>query len=280
MAVVGKFTKRELRRISNKWTWHSQLAWNYERMQGLGYLTAMLPAIEKLYGDNPELKQKALKAHSGLFNTTPAMGNILVGISVAIEEQMGSTEEGIQMAESTKTALMGPFAAVGDTIFGMIPGAVFGSIAATMAKEGSLVGIIIWEVWMIALLMFRGKMFDIGYNQGTKLITSLNSTKDLINEAASVLGLTVVGGMIATMVKFNLTTVNFNIGTDPQTNEPLIQQFPLQKYADSIMPALFPMGIAILSYWLLGKKWMNSNRLILLIILVSIGLACLNIVSI
>ena len=35
-----------------------QGSWNYERMQGLGYLTTMLPVIDKLYGDRPELKQK------------------------------------------------------------------------------------------------------------------------------------------------------------------------------------------------------------------------------
>ena len=45
----------------------------------------MLPLIEKLYGDQPALKKKALQAHSVFFNTTPAMGDIIVGMNVASE---------------------------------------------------------------------------------------------------------------------------------------------------------------------------------------------------
>ncbi len=276
---MSRFSKKELRKISRGWIWNAQLGWNYERMQGLGYLTAMLPVIEKLYGDRPELMKKALKAHSSLFNTTPAMGNVLVGMSVAIEEQFDASEEGIQFAEATKTALMGPFAAVGDTIFGMIPGAVFGSIAATMAVEGNAIGVILWEVWLIGVIFLRFKMFDIGYRQGTQFMNSINSSKDAITEAASVLGLVVVGGMIATMVKLNLATLSFCIGTDPVTNEPLMQSFPLQSYADSIMPALLPATLAGVSYWLLGKKWMNSNRLILLLLVTAMVLAYCGIVG-
>ncbi|WP_407952299.1 PTS system mannose/fructose/sorbose family transporter subunit IID, partial [Enterococcus faecium] len=40
-----------------------QLGWNYERMQGSGYLYTILPQLRKIYGDNtPELKQ-AMKTH-------------------------------------------------------------------------------------------------------------------------------------------------------------------------------------------------------------------------
>ena len=257
MTQTKRLNKQELRRINLRWIWNAQIGWNYERMQGLGYLTTMLPLIEKLYGDQPALKKKALQAHSVFFNTTPAMGDIIVGMNVAIEEEMAETGAGIDIASSMKTALMGPFAGVGDTIFSMIPGAVFGSIAATMAKEGSIVGIMIWEVWLIAVLLLRFKLYDIGYQQGAKIVNTLSGIKETITAAASVLGLTVVGGMIATMVKF-----------------------PLQKYMDSIMPGLMPALFAVLCYWMLGKKWMNSNRLILTVLLLAIVLASLGIVEV
>ena len=61
MTNSKKFTKKELRSLNLRWIWNSQIGWNYERMQGLGYLTTMLPVIDKLYGDRPELKQKALR---------------------------------------------------------------------------------------------------------------------------------------------------------------------------------------------------------------------------
>ena len=56
MTNSKKFTKKELRSLNLRWIWNSQIGWNYERMQGLGYLTTMLPVIDKLYGDRPELK--------------------------------------------------------------------------------------------------------------------------------------------------------------------------------------------------------------------------------
>ena len=94
-----------------------------------------------------------------------------------------------------------------------------------------------------------------------------------LTEAASVLGLTVVGGMIALNVKFPLATLKMSLGVDPETGEEMFNEFNLQKYADSIMPALFPALFAALCYWMLGKKWMNSNKLILVVVLFAIVLA-------
>ena len=277
MTNSKKFTKKELRKINIGWIWHSQIGWNYERMQGLGYLTAMLPVIEKLYGDNPELKDKALHAHAQFFNTMPAMGDIIIGMNCAIEET-NPDGTGLEVAASLKTALMGPFAGIGDTVFGMIAGAVFGSIAATMAVEGSAIGIAIWTAWFICLLFLRFKMFDLGYAQGIKLVTTLSGTMNALTEAASVTGLTVVGAMIATMVKFPLATITKKIGTDADGAD-LMNTFPLQDYADKIMPALFPALFAAACYNLLSKKWMNSNRLIMSVIVFALLVSVLGITA-
>lgn len=272
------FSPKDLRKIALGWIWNSQIGWNYERMQGLGYLCTMLPVIDKLYGDNPELKQKALQVHSQFFNTQPAMGAIIVGMDVAIEEHSRSAE-GIDVAASIKTALMGPFAGIGDTIFGMIAGAVFGSIAASMAVEGNPIGVILWVCFFMSVFFLKFKLFDIGYKQGIKLVTTLSSKMNALTESASVLGLTVIGCMVATMVKFNLATLTMNLGAD-SSGEALLKEFNLQAYADAIMPALFPGLLVVLCYWLLGKKWMNSNKLILLVIIISVILKLLGVLNV
>ena len=165
---------------------------------------------------------------------------------------------------------MGPFAGIGDTIFGMITGAVFGSIAASMALEGSAIGIMIWELWyLVVLFLIRPKFFDLGYKEGIKLVTSMSGTMNALTEAASVLGLTVVGAMIATMIKFPLNTLSVQISSEAD-GTPIMKEFPIQTYADSIMPALFPALLAALCYWLLGKKWMNSNKLIVAVVVLAI----------
>ena len=138
----------------------------------------------------------------------------------------------------------------------------------------------IWEIWLIGVLLLRFKLYDIGYQQGAKIVNTLSGIKETVTAAASVLGLTVVGGMIATMVKFPLKTLTVSLGTDPKTGEMLLQEFPLQKYMDSIMPGLMPALFAVLCYWMLEQKWMNSNRLIITVLVLAIVLASLGIVEV
>ncbi len=271
------FTKQELHKIDLRWIWHSQIGWNYERMQGLGYLTTMLPVIDRLYGDNPELKKKALETHSVFFNTTPQMGDIILGMDIAIEEQQRN-EEGLEVVSSLKTALMGPFAGIGDTIFGVISGAVFGSIAASMAIQGNAIGTFIWVAWFVFVFLIRRNLFDLGYTQGVKLVTSMSGTMNALIEGAGVLGLTVVGAMIASMVNVPLSTYSVVLGIDT-TGAEIIKEYDLQAYADQIMPKLFPALLAWICYVLLGKKWMNSNKLIWIVIVFSIVLRVIGIVG-
>ncbi|MFR5600226.1 MAG: PTS system mannose/fructose/sorbose family transporter subunit IID, partial [Holdemania filiformis] len=54
-----QFTKKDIRRLSYRWSWNRSLAWNYEKMMTAGYMTTMLPVIDKLYQDDPEGRKKA-----------------------------------------------------------------------------------------------------------------------------------------------------------------------------------------------------------------------------
>ena len=63
----------------------------------------------------------------------------------------------------------------------------------------------------IALWFVKSKMFQIGYTSGTKLITNLGKRLTVFTEAASIMGLSVVGALIATSVKIT-TALNFKVG--------------------------------------------------------------------
>ena len=83
--------KKDLKRLF----WRSngvQSAFNFERMQGLGFCWGMLPVIDKLY-KNKEDRVAAYKRHSGYFNTHPWMGGIIYGIVAAMEERKANGEE-------------------------------------------------------------------------------------------------------------------------------------------------------------------------------------------
>lgn len=279
-----KYTKQELKKLHWRGIWHMQIGWNYERMQGLGYLTTMLPVLEDSYGDNPELMQKALRTHAQFFNTQPSMADIIVGMNIALEEEANG-EDVIDTAAAIKTSLMGPFAGIGDTVFGMIAGTIFGSLAVTFSTEGSYIGLILLTLWSLAVLfIIRPIFFDLGYRQGTNLVTTLGGQLNAFTDAASVLGITVIGGMIASMV--NLQFGGIRTGTQAMKDVvdeagEVVGQAPdyfvnLQTdLFDKIMPKFGSVILVALAYWLLGKEGMNSNKLIMGTIVLCLLLAAL-----
>ena len=106
-------TKADINQINRRSIFGFQLGWNYERMQGSGYLFAMLPVMRKIYGDHtPELKQM-MRTENQFFNTSNFLNNLVIGIDLAVQENEGA--EGEETVIGLKTGLMGPFASVGDT---------------------------------------------------------------------------------------------------------------------------------------------------------------------
>ncbi|MEE1525050.1 MAG: PTS system mannose/fructose/sorbose family transporter subunit IID, partial [Lacticaseibacillus paracasei] len=148
-----KLTDKDFRQINRRSLFGFQLGWNYERMQGSGYLYTILPQLRKIYGDGtPELK-KVMKTHTQFFNTSNFFNTIITGIDLAVEEKEGIAGE--ETVAGIKTGLMGSFAAIGDSIFAALIPAIFGAIAAQMATQGNPVGVFIWIAAQIAVMVFR-----------------------------------------------------------------------------------------------------------------------------
>lgn len=250
------FTKNELRRLSWRWAAVGQLCMNYGKMQGSGYLATMIPALKKLYGENPSDLKRAVKAHSQFYNCTPHMTHMILGMDLAIEEAEGI--DSIESVAALKTSLMGPLSGIGDTIFAIMNSVVFGSIAATMAAEGSYVGVVIWEVWyLFVLFVLRPLFFNIGYKSGAKVIGEYSEQFKGIAKAVSVLGLIVVGSMLASMVSMKLGTINI-----------FGQALELGPgFFDKIMPKLPQALLAAGVFWLAGRKKMTTTKLIILVVL-------------
>lgn len=231
-----------------------QWGWNYEKMQGLGYAWVMMPALKRIYKDDPQGMKTALAMQLGYFNTAQAMSHLIVGADMALEEELGAESESV--VASLKTGLMGPFAGVGDTLFIAIYRAVVFSIASYIALEGNVIGLIIPIIACLATILLRYKFTMIGYQQGRKIATGFADQIAPITEAAAILGLTVVGGLIASVISYKID-LTFQMGD---------VSLVLQDMLDKIMPCLVPLSIVMFSYWLLGKKKMNSTRLIFVLI--------------
>lgn len=258
MSNSNKLTRKEINQVYVRNLFSLQWGWNYEKMQGLGYSYVIMPALKKLYKDDPEKMTKALQTHLGFFNTTPAMSHLIVGANMGLEEEFGIEDEAA--ITGLKTGLMGPFAGVGDTIFIAIYRAIVFSIAAYMAQGGQVLGLLIPIIAGLGVMWVRYKFTWIGYEQGKKIANEFADKMKIFTEAAAILGLTVVGGLIPSVITYKID-LTYKMGE---------VSLSVQEMLDKILPGLVPLGIVFLSYWLLGKKKMNSTRLIF--VLIAIGM--------
>ena len=264
---MSKFTKKELMKSSARHQFGLQLGHNYARMQGLGYFYSIYPALKKIYADNPEALDKACRAHHMYYNTTPQMSEIILGMDIAIEEAEGI--DAIDTVIGLKTGLMGPFAAFGDVIFSTIQQTIFGAIAANMAIQGNFTGMLIWMLWYIFVIFLRFYLFNIGYKQGSNLVSSMNGKLESITRGAGIVGLMVVGALISSTIKITIP-ITFTSGE---------VTFALQDALDSILLYLPQIGLTALIYWLSGKPKMTTTKLIFIVMISAIILAALHIIA-
>ncbi|MGX2947306.1 PTS system mannose/fructose/sorbose family transporter subunit IID [Frederiksenia canicola] len=256
-----KLTDADFRQINIRNLFFNQIGWNYERMQGSGYLWIMLPQLRKMYGDNSPELQKVMVMHNQFFNTSPFFNTIVKGIDLALEEKQGV--KSFEAVAGIKSGLMGPFAAIGDALFASLIPAIMGAIAATMAVNGNPLGVGLWVLVAIATMVFRWVQLKIAYREGVNLVTNLGHKLNALTNAATVLGVFVVGVMCATMVNVKVPLVA-TIG------EKVVSA---QANLDLILPRLVPALVVGFIYWLLGRPKMNSNKAIMIIIALCILLS-------
>lgn len=261
MSTMNKFDKKEIRKLGWRWIVRSQLSWSYNKMQGCGYFAAVYPSLKQIYKDDPEGLKQSIQTNNNFYNSTPHTSNIIIGMTVAMEETEGKTV--ISTVDGLKTGLMGPFAGIGDSIFGVIIPTIFGAIAAYMAIEGNPIGQVIWFVVAIMLVALRVKFTEIGYDSGVKLISTYQHKISKFTNSAMILGLIVIGGLIPTIISARLNT-SIAIGDVP---------IDLQAMSDQVLPALVPVLLTIISYKLLGLRGITSTKLIFIIMLLGILLS-------
>lgn len=263
---IPKISKKDLFRANWRWLWSSQICWNYERMMSTGYLYTMLPTIQKLYPDKED-RVAMMKLHNQFFNTNAYIGGFIVGMDIAIEEKEGRKAE--EAVAGLKAGLMGSFAGVGDTIVGVILPTIFGSIGAYMGLKGNPIGAILWLIVNFAVLFLRFALLPLGYSEGERLIYAAGDKLNKLTDAAILLGITVVGALIPTVVNANVPLVF-------KTGKVVLKA---QSILDQIMPALVPVLLVAFCYWLLGKKKMTSTKLIVLVLIAGIILGGLGIIG-
>lgn len=150
-----------------------QGSWNFERMQSLGFLYAMAPALRRLYRGEEEL-QAAMRRHLEYFNTHPFMASPVLGAAVHLEERQSLGEAGDVDVAEFKRLVMAPYAAVGDALFwgGLRPLAAV--TALLFAAAGSLwAPVVFLLLFNLPHLRFRLAGFRQGYDEGVGVVQRL-----------------------------------------------------------------------------------------------------------
>ena len=256
---VKKLSKADLDKMS-LYSVIEQSAFSFERMQAMGFTESMLPAFKKMYGDSKEDISEFMTYNMEFVNTEPHMATFMMGLILSMEEK----GEDRKVIEGIRNGLFGPLAGVGDTIFWFTVLPISAAICCSLAQDGSVLGPILYMViWFLAAIS-RILFGRLGYTLGTKLVTSMSEYTKYLTEAAGILGVMVVGGLIPSYVSIAFSE-NLAFGMEGTT---------VQSVFDNVIPNLLPLCAVFLIYWLFKKK-ANVLAIIIGIIVVSILLSFL-----
>ena len=257
MAEEGRkvLNSKDINRVIARWYITTEMSLNYERMQSIAYTYALIPAFKKLY-PNKEDMIPALKRHLELFNTNATAGGLILGTTLAMEDEKANNPESIpsESIVAVKTGLMGPVAALGDSFSAGTITTLFILASCSLAQSGSIAGF-----WLLLL----GTMYTLGelivftkltYTKGRTAIKDVLSSKLMTNiiEGANILGMAMMGALTATMVNLSVAiTANFNEAA-----------LSVQEKIDSIMPGILPIGVLFIYYYLISRKRVSVAKLV------------------
>lgn len=227
-----------------------QASFNYERMQAGGFTAAQLPFLKKIYKDDKKGLSDAMHDNLEFINTHPNFVGFLMGLLLSLEEN----NEDRSLIKGLKVALFGPLAGIGDAIFWFTILPIVAGISASFAQQGSVLGpIIFFTVYMI-IFVLRIVWAHLGYNLGVKAIDKIKTNSQIISKAATILGVTVIGGLVSSYVHISVLTkiaINAEHAVSLQTD-----------FFDKIFPNILPLGYTLLMFFLLKNKKISPVMLI------------------
>lgn len=253
-------TKKDLDKCFWRLSLFGEMSLNFERMQSLGWCNAMIPALKKLYTKKEDFCE-ALQRHLQFFNTELTFGNLVFGPTIALEEEKSKNPDKVpdELITSFKTGLMGPVAAIGDSINWGTAYTLCLAFAASLATKGSPAAVAVMIAYCIAAQLTSYLLFHLGYKTGRTSFTKIMKS-GLLNEVltgANILGMFMVGALSS-----NLVTA------DPTLK---IGKFVLKDFLDGIVPGLLPLAIVFAVYFLIRKKQVSTAKIVLLIIAIGIA---------
>ncbi|HHQ4457237.1 PTS mannose/fructose/sorbose transporter family subunit IID [Aeromonas hydrophila] len=245
----------------NRFAWRSlllQASFNYERMQASGWLYGLLPALQKIH-TNPKDLSQAMKGHMGFFNTHPFLVTFVMGIVLAMER----SKQNVNSIQSTKIAVGAPLGGIGDAMFWLTLLPICGGIGADLALQGSIMGAVVF--FLLFNLVHFGLRFGLAhyaYRMGVAAIPLIKANTRKVGHAASIVGMTVIGALVATYVRLG-TTLEITAGDAVVKLQADV--------LDKLMPAFLPLLYTLAMYGLIRRGWSPLRLIVITVVLGIVG---------
>ncbi|MDS1445795.1 PTS N-acetylgalactosamine transporter subunit IID [Shigella boydii] len=243
-SIGAELTKKDINRVA----WRSMLlqaSFNYERMQASGWLYGLLPALKKIHTNKRDLA-RAMKGHMSFFNTHPFLVTFVIGIILAMER----SKQDVNSIQSTKIAV----------------GAPLGGIGASLALQGSILGAVVFIVlFNVVHLGLRFGLAHYAYRMGVAAIPLIKANTKKVGHAASIVGMTVIGALVATYVRLS-TTLEITAGDAVVKLQADV--------IDKLMPAFLPLVYTLTMFWLVRRGWSPLRLIAVTVVLGIVGKFC------
>jgi len=237
-----------------------------------GWLYSLMPAINRYYKDDPEARADAMARHTTWYNITQNVGTFAMGLVASMENENSQHPDfDTESIDGIKVSLMGPMSGIGDAIFWGCLRVIAAGIGINMAMSGSPVGAILFLlIYNIPSIICRYFMTYLGFTLGTNFISQLyeGGLMKIITKATSTVGLVMIGAMTAANVKFS-TILSIPVeGSDPVM---------IQSYLDQIFIGLVPLSLTLFVLWLMRKKNVNVNVILVGIMVLGLVLGLIGV---
>lgn len=164
--------------------------WNHKKMQNIGFVFCICPALRRLYPDKAELAS-ALARHLEPVNTHPLMGPLLVGLTARLESELDPSA-----VMAYRNRVMSALAANGDHIFWsrVKPLSAIWGAMASLALFGTVAGCAsLLMLYNVPGMAMRCRGFARGWNHGLGELRTLKSP--FVERAMSGLRSVAIAGM-------------------------------------------------------------------------------------
>ena len=269
----------------NKMVWRScqlQAAFNYERMQAAGWLWSILPGLQKIHTNKEDLAA-SMTHNMDFFNTHPFAVTFVMGMVLSMEQQ----KLDIPTIRSVRISTGAPLGGIGDALFWMTLIPITAGMTANMAIDGSILGPVLYFVIAFgAEMALRYGLLYWSYNMGTKAVSMMTAYAKEFTHAASVLGVFIIGALIAnyggqTKLGISIPNGTTNVEKEVETvvdgvyNKVKVMteeavNINIQDYLDKIVPCLIPLLFTLMCYFLIKKKGFTPVKLIGLFLVIGI----------